>query len=84
MWTSAVFLGGQLHHPLQALAIGTIRRRTDVKHSIELKPTSAAERVLVDLAVLHDDLEVLGGVSDQVDILQRIAVGCGDPQQTPP
>ena len=30
--------------------------------------------VLVDLAILHDDLEVLGGVGDQVDILKRIAV----------
>jgi hypothetical protein len=35
---------------------------------------STAERILVDLAVLHDDLEVLGGVGDQVDILQWIAI----------
>ena len=37
-------------------------------------PISIAKGVLVDPAVLHDDLEVLGGVGDQVDILQRIAV----------
>ncbi|KTT92333.1 hypothetical protein NS44R_14650, partial [Mammaliicoccus sciuri] len=30
--------------------------------------------VLVDLAVLHDHLEVPGGVGDQIDIFERIAV----------
>ena len=30
--------------------------------------------VLVDLAALHDDLEVPGGVGDQIDVVQRIAV----------
>src|SRR3981081_2069897 len=74
-WTSAVFLGGQLHHVLQpVLVVGTIRRRTDARHPIDSKLASTAERVLVDLAVLHDDLEVLGGVGDQVDILQWIAI----------
>src|SRR5687768_13651812 len=33
-----------------------------------------AQRVLVDAAVLHDDDEVLLGIRDQADVLDRIAV----------
>src|SRR3984957_19381145 len=45
-----------------------------VDSAMGVKLISTAECVLVDLAVLHDELEVLGGVGDQVDILQWIAV----------
>src|SRR5262249_42738636 len=51
--------------------------RPDIDYAVVIEPrrrTSIAKGVLVDLAVLHDDLEVLGGVGDQVDVLQRIAV----------
>jgi hypothetical protein len=35
---------------------------------------SPGERVLVDLAVLHDHQKVFAGVCNQVDVFQRIAV----------
>ena len=50
------------------------RRAHPANSAMDMKPSSTTERVLVDLTVLHDDLEVFGGVGDQVNILQRIAV----------
>jgi hypothetical protein len=32
------------------------------------------QRVLVDLAVLHDDEEIPGWIRDQVDVRDRVAV----------
>src|SRR5262249_39226199 len=39
-----------------------------------LEGVSLWQCIFVDLAVFHDDLEVLGGIGDQVDIVQRISV----------
>ena len=58
---TAEFICGNSDPDIDYVVVIEARRRT-------------SKGVLVDLAVLHDDLEVLGGVGDQVDVLQRIAV----------
>src|SRR5262249_25496633 len=39
-----------------------------------LQGVSLWQCIFVDLAVFHDDLKVLGGIGDQVDIVQGITV----------
>src|SRR5262245_56980997 len=36
--------------------------------------SSPGQRILVDIAVFYDDFELVGGIGDQVDVLQRIAI----------
>jgi hypothetical protein len=41
---------------------------------VECAQDISIDRVLVDLPIFHDHEKILGRVSDQLDVLQRVAV----------
>src|SRR5262249_37363935 len=71
------------NHPMALLMPQSGRRPQHQKRTLRylfdhlvdvLESVSLWQCIFVDLAVFHDDLEVLGGIGDQVDIVQWISV----------